>query len=222
MRIYCLGTGGQELFVRDNCDKLLYRYGGKIGEEEITPGLHIYPLALAPDLKHRQMELICDRRGYPATLIHPTASIAATAHIGAGVLIGANATIGDKVVIGDGCVIHALCSISHDCHIGAYLFLSPGCHIGGGCTIGRGVHMGIGSVLVPQISIGNRVTIWAGAVVQQSIDPGRTFYVLPPKQPFSKSKPPPPPASPPKPDPIHDLDVDYPNAEFPRKKVAHD
>lgn len=215
MRIYCLGTGGQELFVKDNCDKLCYRYKGKVEVEDIAPGMHIYPLALAPDLKRQQMEQIRDRGAYPATLIHPTASIATTAHIGSGVLIGANTTIGDKVSIGEGCVIHALCSISHDCHIGPYLFLGPGCHIGGGCIIGQEVFVGIGSILLPHLQIGAGVHIWGGAVVQQSVEQGRTFYVLPQKQPFSKPKP-----VLLKPDIIRDLDVDYPNAEFPREKEA--
>jgi UDP-3-O-[3-hydroxymyristoyl] glucosamine N-acyltransferase len=78
--------------------------------------------------------------------VHPGAHVAETAKLEDGVSIGAGAVVGAKAEIGEG------------------TFIAPGAVVGPGVTIGRDCFIGA-NVSLEKALIGNRVRIYAGAVI---------------------------------------------------------
>lgn len=115
----------------------------------------------------------------PATLLHPSATIAKTAVIGSGTVVMARVAINPDACIGANCIINTAAVVEHDCRIGDHVHLSPGVLLAGGVTIGSYAHMGIGAIALPGAEIGERAVVGAGAVVLKSVSPGAVVAGVP-------------------------------------------
>lgn len=89
--------------------------------------------------------------------------------------------ITNDVCIAEGCLINLNCTIGHNSHIGKYWETSPGVHVSGRCNIGEFCNLGTGCVVLPDIKIGNNVTVGAGAVVNRNIDDDQVVVGIPAK-----------------------------------------
>jgi len=132
----------------------------------------------------------------PTAKVHPTAKVWHYAVILADVEIGADVSIGSHAEIGRGSTIGART------RIGSGVFLPPNSIVGEdvfigphvACSddrfpfvrkagdppytakppvIGNGVIIGLGAVLLPNVRIGNRAVVAAGAVVTRDVPPGQ-------------------------------------------------
>lgn len=115
------------------------------------------------------------------SIIHPKAIVSPFTRIGSGVVVLAGAIINAGAMIGDACIINSNAVVEHDCLLQAAVHVSPGANIAGGVTIGFSSWIGIGASVKQLISIGNNVTVGAGAAVINDIADNVTVVGVPAK-----------------------------------------
>jgi UDP-N-acetylbacillosamine N-acetyltransferase len=103
------------------------------------------------------------------TLVHPSAVIASTARMAKGTVVCANACINVDSIVGQNVIVNTASIIEHDCLISDGVHLAPRSTLGGWCKVGTASLLGIGSVCRDRVSIGEDVTIGAGAVVVKDV-----------------------------------------------------
>jgi acetyltransferase-like isoleucine patch superfamily enzyme len=117
------------------------------------------------------------------TLIGDHSSIFSNVNIGSGVLISRNVTINGEVTIGNNTRIMDNSHITGRVNIGDNVFISVGVSMANdnlfgkngysddvnGATIGNFVSIGVGSILMPNINIGNGSIIAAGSLVKEDV-----------------------------------------------------
>jgi sugar O-acyltransferase (sialic acid O-acetyltransferase NeuD family) len=104
--------------------------------------------------------------------IHPSACISGGVHIGPGSAMMANAVVNADSSLGANVIVNTAATVDHDNVVGDCVHLSPGVHLSGGVTIGAYSHLGTGVVVIPNIRIGDQVTVAAGSVVTKDLPDG--------------------------------------------------
>jgi acetyltransferase EpsM len=117
----------------------------------------------------------------PATIIHPSAVVSRSASIEPGTVVMPNVVINADAVIGADCIINTSAIVEHDCRIADHVHLSPGAALGGGVSIGEYSHIGLNVSVLPEMEIGERVIVGAGAVVVNQILSGQKVAGVPAK-----------------------------------------
>lgn len=119
--------------------------------------------------------------GYrPDTLIHPGAQISPHATVGEGSVINTGTFVNRASSLGRGVLMSAGSVVAHHTQIGDFALIALGVSIGGSVIIGDRVFFGIGSTVSTNIgSIGDDVTVGAGAVVVNSVHAGQTMVGVP-------------------------------------------
>ena len=99
---------------------------------------------------------------------------------------GANLMAGVKisngVKIGKALLAYYDVIITHDVKIGDFVELSPGCKLLGRVTIEDNVHVGTAAIILPNIILGARAVIGAGAVVTKDVKPDTVVIGNPAKE----------------------------------------
>jgi len=121
---------------------------------------------------------------FPAVVTHPSTSSHRTNQIGAGTIVRAETAMAVNLQIGTHVVINMGCTLGHDSVIDAFATLHPGTHISGGVHLEHGVSMGTGSVVLPEVTIGQNTTVGAGAVVTEDLPPNCTAVGVPARPQF--------------------------------------
>lgn len=98
-------------------------------------------------------------------IVHTAAWVSPTAELGVGVVVMAGAIVNATAVIGPDCIVNTSAIVEHDCWLGQAVHVAPRSVMGGGCRIGEETLFGIGATARPEISIGARVVVGAGAVI---------------------------------------------------------
>ncbi|WP_305082575.1 NeuD/PglB/VioB family sugar acetyltransferase [Neisseria lisongii] len=114
-------------------------------------------------------------------IIHPTAFVSPLSRIGAGTVVFAQAAVNAGAATGCGCIINTAASIDHDCRLGDFVHISPGAHLAGQTEVGNLSWFGIGSCSRQAVSVGQAVTVGAGAVVINDFSDGLTVVGNPAK-----------------------------------------
>jgi sugar O-acyltransferase (sialic acid O-acetyltransferase NeuD family) len=109
-------------------------------------------------------------------LIHPQTYIARNVEIEVGTVIFAGAIVQPGCVIGLGSIVNTGAMVDHDCSLAAGVHVCPGVHLAGGVRVGECSWIGIGSVAKQYLTIGDDVTVGAGAVCISDI-PNRVTVV---------------------------------------------
>ena len=104
----------------------------------------------------------------PTTCISPDASVASNVEIGAGSVICAGAVIVTGVVLGCNVIVNTLSSVDHDNQIGDHTQITAGVTLGGDVRVGVECFFGIKSAVLPQQTLGDRVTVMGGTLVHRS------------------------------------------------------
>jgi len=121
-------------------------------------------------------------------LVHPTAYLDfETARIGQGALICAGVVGTLNIVLEPFALCNFGCTLGHEAVIGEGSVINPGANISGGVTIGGGVLVGTGAQVLQYRTVGDRVTVGAGAVVTHDVEPGTTVIGIP-ARPINKSE----------------------------------
>lgn len=77
--------------------------------------------------------------------------------------------------------VHTSSIVGHDCIVGKYSFVGPGCILGGRSVLGDCCRVGMGVKILPDVKLGNNVTVAAGAVVTKSFQSHTTIAGNPAK-----------------------------------------
>lgn len=145
------------------------------------PGDQLIMAIGTPAIKQRVADMLVNRGGVFATLIHPTAVVAGSATIGEGSILCPLSLISCDTQVGRFCTINVLSSIGHDVQLGDYTTLSAHVDLTGAVSVGRKVMMGTGAKVLPRVKIGDSATIGAGSVVYRTVPAGRSVYAAPAK-----------------------------------------
>ena len=113
------------------------------------------------------------------TLVHPTASVSPSAEIVEGTVVVAQAAINANAKVGAACILNTACSIDHDNVLEEGVQICPGVHAAGGVVFGEQAFVGTGASIVPNVRIGARAVVAAGAVVTNDVADGVTVSGVP-------------------------------------------
>jgi len=100
-------------------------------------------------------------------VIHKTASISKYASLGTGNIILPFVSVDPEAIIENHVIINKNSTIGHNVTLCNFSQASPGTNLGG--YIGEGVFLGLGSIVLPEIRVGENSIIGAGAVVNKDI-----------------------------------------------------
>ncbi|MFN3343928.1 MAG: acetyltransferase [Flavobacteriales bacterium] len=131
----------------------------------------------------RVKRLIVDRIKNPnvkyPSLIHPTATIGEGIKVGEGCIITAGCRLTIHITLNDFVLLNLNTTIGHDVSIGSYSSVMPGVHLSGYVQLGKEVLIGTGASVLQHASIADRAVVGAGAVVNRSVEEGRTVAGVP-------------------------------------------
>lgn len=179
--LYIYGAGGHAKVVAATARLLGYQVKGfcedhsvRIGElffgapivpfEQIPHGANVFIAFGNNSVRYQKITELKKTFNIP-TLIHPSAQVASDIKIGCGCFIEALSNIDPDCQLGTGCILNKLSNISHDSVVGAGTHVAGGVIVAGNVNIGKCCCIGIGSRIIEKITIGDNVTVGAGAVV---------------------------------------------------------
>ncbi|MBM9403565.1 acetyltransferase [Gluconacetobacter azotocaptans] len=176
-------AGSRFLGYLDDGDEPMRAYGhalpqlGHIADYRPDPAHRLVMAIGSPAGKQK----IVDQLGaeHFSTLIHPTAWVSRSARIGRGAIIAVFADISANAIVGDFTTVNGYSSLGHDAELGAFATLSGYVDLTGGTKVGMSSFLGSGSRVLPHVSLGERCTVGAGAVVVRSTGDDVTLYVPP-------------------------------------------
>ena len=136
-----------------------------------------------PELRKMMAERLTERGARFFTLIHPRAYVAETAVLGEGCIIAPFANVGSNVQLGDHVLVNLYGSAGHDSHIDSCSVISPYGAVNGGALLDEQVFVGSHAVVTPNLKVGRRSKVAAGAVVYRDVpehslasgNPAKTF-----------------------------------------------
>lgn len=129
--------------------------------------------------RKKYTEMINNKGGEFATLIHPTVRIHQNSVIGEGAVINFNTYISCDVVIGKQVHIFASCIIGHDCKIGDWNIVGTKVFLGGFVTLEKQVQVYTNATVLPKITVGSEAIVGAGSVVIKNVEPNTTVFGAP-------------------------------------------
>jgi sugar O-acyltransferase (sialic acid O-acetyltransferase NeuD family) len=115
----------------------------------------------------------------PATLIHPTVHIHHSTTVGRGSILCAGCQLTVDIQVAPYTICNLNCTVGHDTRIHDFATLHPGVHLSGNSAVGTEAELGTGCVVLPGRSVGDRVTIGAGAVVTRDVPSDCTAVGIP-------------------------------------------
>lgn len=125
------------------------------------------------------------------TVIWGNCNIYKTAKIGKGCSIGNGTEIGNNVVIGNNVRIGAMCFIPEGVTIEDDVFVAPRCSFSndryppsnhecwGKILVKKGAAIGMGSIVLPNVTIGENALVGAGSVVSRDVPAGEKWFGVP-------------------------------------------
>lgn len=125
-----------------------------------------------PADRFRLSNIIREKGGVFVNIIHPTANIAPSCQLGTGVVVGAFTTLSINTEIKNDVLIQDHCNVGHDGVVkeGAHLYV--GVKLCGRNRVGRQSSVFTGSVIYPDVKIGEGCTVGAGSVVSRKVKDG--------------------------------------------------
>lgn len=115
----------------------------------------------------------------PATVVHPSATIADSAELGAGTFVAAGAIVNPEAVIGANAILNTGCTVDHDCVIGDHALIGPSAGLCGAARVGDGTLIGAGACVLPGATVGAWSVVGAGAAVVTDVPDGSIAVGVP-------------------------------------------
>ena len=126
--------------------------------------------------------VISEKGGEFVNIIHPTANIAPTAHLGTGIVVGAFTTISINTTIKNDVLIQDHCNIGHDGIVEGGSHLYVGVKLCGRNKVGTISSVFTGSIVYPDVKIGENCVVGAGSVVSRKVKDNETVLGNPAKK----------------------------------------
>jgi len=114
-----------------------------------------------------------------ATLVHPSVWIGDNVDIGCGSIVYPGCMIDVDVTIGKHVQVNKGSTLGHDSAISDMVTFGPGVNLGGDVTIGTRTYFGINSATIQGLTIGENVTVGAGATVVGDVNSDSTVVGTP-------------------------------------------
>ena len=156
--------------------------GVTIETPDVSPALagHSFHIAIGSAAIRLRLHAEGEAAGGRAlTVRHPRACISRFSSIGDGSLVAAMAVVGPGARLGRGVIVNHGAVVDHDCEVDDFTHLAPNCSLGGGVRIGARTLIGAGAAILPGLSVGDDVTVGAGAVVTRDIGSNQTWTGIP-------------------------------------------
>ncbi len=152
---------------------------GTIADVRPTEGDR-YVLAVGdPRLRKRLAELLAERGGRFASIVHPRAWVARETVLGDGVVVGPLAYVGPGARLGDHVMVNAQVAVAHDDHAGRWAVFSPMCAANGAVVLGDGAFLGTHATVLPGRTVGAWAYVGAGALVHRDVAPATKVVGVP-------------------------------------------
>lgn len=104
-----------------------------------------------------------------ATLVHPRAWVGRDVNLGAGSVVCAGCLVTTDIRLGEHVHVNIGATIGHDALLDDYVTLNPSVNVSGNVHIGEGCEIGTGSVLIPQLDVGQWSIAGAASVITKSV-----------------------------------------------------
>ena len=105
----------------------------------------------------------------PLSLIHPTSYICPTAVVGRHAFIMPGVIVHSYAQIGDYCILNTASVVEHECSLGSGVHIMGSAVLTGRVLVENFVTVGTNATILPDLSIGEKAFIGAGAVVTKNI-----------------------------------------------------
>lgn len=135
-----------------------------------------------PSDRFNLSKTIRDKGGVFVNIIHPTANIAPSAQMGTGVVVGAFTSISINTTIHDDALIQDHCNVGHDGIVGEGAHLYVGVKLCGRNRIGERSSVFTGAIIYPDIKVGVDSVVGAGSVVNRKVKDGDVVLGNPAKK----------------------------------------
>lgn len=142
--------------------------GRPSGPVEASPGLRACVAVADPAARATLVERLGDDTAW-VTVHHPTAIVSPETTVGNGSVLLALSFVSSNVVMGEHVQLNYLASIGHDCDVGAFSTILPGGRLAGTVRLGERCLVGSNATVLQGLTIGEDVTIGAGAVVTKDV-----------------------------------------------------
>jgi sugar O-acyltransferase (sialic acid O-acetyltransferase NeuD family) len=106
-------------------------------------------------------------------LLHPSVDVRFV-KLGTGIVCHEGAVLQPGVEVGDNAAFNANVVVSHECRIGAHVFMAPGGVLAGLVEVGEGAMIGVHATVLPRLKVGAWSTVGGGAVVIRDVPAGAT------------------------------------------------
>jgi UDP-N-acetylbacillosamine N-acetyltransferase len=114
-----------------------------------------------------------------ATVVHPSAVVSPSATLGDGTVVMALAVVNAEARVGRGVILNTRSVTEHECVVDDFSHLSPGATLGGQARVGKRTHVGLNASVIHLGSVGDDVTVGAGACVVRPVEPNLTVVGVP-------------------------------------------
>ena len=134
-----------------------------------------------PAVRRRLVQELVSRGGRPATVVHPTATVAPDSQVGAGGVVLGGAYVSSSVTIGEHAIVYYNATIGHDAGARSTTSAStpaPTSPAASGSSPDATV--GSGAVVLQGRTVGRGAFVGAGAVVTRDVAPGPWWWGTPP------------------------------------------
>ena len=135
-----------------------------------------------PSDRVEKTRIIREKGGRFVNIIHPSANIAPSCVLGTGVVVGAFTTVSINTNIHDDVLIQDHCNIGHDGIVEQGSHLYVGVKLCGRNKVGSQSSLFTGSIIYPDVKIGEGCTVGAGSVVSRKVKDGETVLGNPAKK----------------------------------------
>ena len=135
--------------------------------------LVVNAITRSPRVRKETTEELVRHGATLTNLIHPSVD---TRHVtlGSGIVVHEGAVLQPGARVGDNCAFNANVVLSHECDIGAHVFMAPGGVLAGFVEVGEGAMIGVHATVLPRLRIGAWATVGGGAVVVRDVPSGAT------------------------------------------------
>lgn len=105
----------------------------------------------------------------PVSVIHPSAVVAADVEVGPGCQIFAGAVVASAAKLGRQSIVNSMALVEHDAVLEEGVEVSPAATVLGLTRIGRFGFIGAGATVLSRLTVGDRVHIAAGTIVDKDV-----------------------------------------------------
>jgi len=134
-----------------------------------------------PKTKNQVLEKIRNPKVSYPVLIHPSVIMGKKDFlaVGEGTIICAGTILTTNIKVGRHVILNLSCTVGHQSEIGDFCSFMPTCNISGEVRIGEKNFWGTGAKIINRKSVGNNVTVGAGAVIIDDVPDNVTVAGIP-------------------------------------------